>query len=308
MLSSISNSEVDRFNHPPVRAVCLVLIGIVLIGFTAEAIARFALGRMSRIEARIDGEYGAAAALPAYSKSSEPTMLLLGNSILLEGVDLPSFRSTMSSKYDVHRLVIEQTEYLELYYVLRTLFRKGSRPHDVVLCLGVNHLVGEDIRGEFTARYIDAADLADLVRREHLDATTRTNFFFAHWSGWFGTRSEIRKWLLGRAMPDIGSLATILGFRPAPPMADSEIRLKTEARLKELKSLCDEYGSRLTIVLPPTLGDDHADVIRATGDDLGIRVVNPVKAGAMKSSEFRDGFHLTPAGAQVFTAKLVSEL
>jgi hypothetical protein len=109
------------------------------------------------------------------------------------------------------------------------------------------------MRGEFTARYQDATDLADLARREHLNATTTTNYFFAHWSGWFGTRTEIRKWLLARVMPGVGGLTSVLGFRPAPALSESEVRLKSEARLRELKTLCDEYGARLTIVIPPTL-------------------------------------------------------
>jgi len=33
-----------------------------------------------------------------------------------------------------------------------------------------------------------------------------------------------------------------------------------------------------------------------------------VGAGRMDKSEFRDGFHLAPAGAAIFTAKLDSEL
>jgi len=127
------------------------------------------------------------------------------------------------------------------------------------------------MRGEFTARYQDATDLADLARREHLNATTTTNYFFAHWSGWFGTRTEIRKWLLARVMPGVGGLTSVLGFRPAPALSESEVRLKSEARLRELKTLCDEYGARLTIVIPPTLSkEDHAEVVSALGRELGV--------------------------------------
>jgi hypothetical protein len=306
---SISNSKAGLHAGATTRSICLVLIGVALMGAMVEGLARFALGRMSRIEHRIEQEYRGSLTIPAKTTSGQPTMVLLGNSILLEGVDFASFRSMMSSKYDVYRLVIEQTEYLDLYYILRTLFRRGSRPHDVVLCLGVDHLVGDNIRGEFTARYQDATDLADLVRREHLDATTTTNYFFAHWSGWFGTRTEIRKWLLARVMPDVGGLTTVLGFRPAPALSESEVRLKSEARLRELKTLCDEYGARLTIVIPPTLSkEDHAEVVSALGRELGIRVLIPVKAGTMEKSLFRDGFHLNSSGAEVFTAKLVSVL
>ncbi|MGB7555608.1 MAG: hypothetical protein WBM04_14640 [Candidatus Korobacteraceae bacterium] len=263
---------------------------------------------MSRIQRRIDEEYRSSLTIPAAGPSGQPTMLLLGNSLLLEGVDFPSLRGTMIPRYDVHRLVIEQTDYLDLYYILRTLFRNGSRPHDLVLCLSVGQLMADDTRGEFTARYVDAASVADLAHREHFDATTMTNYMFAHWSGWFGTRAEIRKWLLGRMMPDIGDLTTVLGFRPAPHLSESEVQRGIGPRLRELKSLCDQYGSRLTVLIPPSLGDDHAEAVRSLGSELGIRVLVPVEPGGMNRSQFRDGFHLTPAGAQLFTAQLSSQL
>lgn len=166
MPSSISNSKARLHAGATTRSICLLLIGVALMGAMAEGLARFALGRMSRMEHRIDQEYRGSLTIPARTTSGQPTRVLLGNSILLKGVDFASFRSMMSSKYDVYRLVIEQTEYLDLYYILRTLFRRGSRPHDVVLCLGVGHLVGDNMRGEFTARYQDATDLVDLARRE----------------------------------------------------------------------------------------------------------------------------------------------
>ena len=117
----------------------------------------------------------------------------MGNSLLLEGVDLDSLCANLALKYDVHRLVIEQTEYLDLYYVLRKLFRSGSRPHDVVLCLSVPHLIADENRGEYMAQYMDARDVAALSRRKGLDATTTSNYFFAHWIDGYATRAEFRK-------------------------------------------------------------------------------------------------------------------
>ena len=290
------------------RSIALVLLGIILIGLMAEAGARFALGRMSRIQRRIDQEYRSSLALPRNTPAGKPTMLLLGNSLLLEGVDFDSLRSALAPRYDVHRLVIEQTNYVDLYYILQTVFRQGSRPHDVVLCLSVGQVIADDMRGEFTARYLDSAVVPSLARREHFDATTTTNYFFAHWSAWFGTRVELRKWLLGQIMPDVVNMTVVLGARPASNIPVSEVLLRSGPRLKELKALCDRYGSRCTILIPPTLTEDHAEDLAALGREIGIRVLVPVGAGRMDKSEFRDGFHLAPAGAAIFTAKLDSEL
>jgi hypothetical protein len=315
MPSSTSSSEaIARADTASVRSrasdrsIWVILAGICLIGVTFEAIAVFGLHRMSRIEHRIDEEYRDVLALPAYSSANTPTMLLLGNSLLLEGVDLDSLRTSVAGKYDVHRLVIEQTEYLDLYYVLRKLFRSGSRPHDVVLCLSVPHLIADDNRGEFMARYMDTVDVAALSRRKGMDATTTSNYFFAHWSDWYANRAEIRKFVLGAILPDARDLATVLGYRPAPKIPIAEIEAKSAPRLLELKELCDQYGSRLTILVPPSLREDNVESLVKVGDKLGVRVLVPEPTSEANRSMFRDGVHLNPAGAQIFTTKLGSEL
>jgi hypothetical protein len=309
MLSSTSSSEPKSITRAGSRSIALVLAGILVIGVGAEALARIVLGHVSRIEQRIEREYKDALSLTPVGPSGKPTMLLVGNSLLLEGVDLPYLQEQLSSKYDVRRLVVEQTEYLELYYVMRTLFRRGSRPHDVVLCLGVGHLIGDGARGEFTARYEDTSDLVSLARREHLDATTATNYFFGHWSGWYGMRVELRKWLLGRIMPDIGALTSVLGMRAAPPLSEPEVQRKSTERIGELKALCDEYGVRLTLLIPPGLSkEDYVEDVVTVGRQDGVRVLVPIEAGSMDKSLFRDGFHLTPTGAKIFTSKLAPVL
>jgi hypothetical protein len=290
------------------RTMWLILAGICLIGVVSEAVSFFGLHRISKIENRIDQEYRDSLALASYSPTNTPTMLLLGNSLLLEGVDMSQLRAALAGKYDLHRLAIEQTEYLDLYYVLRTLFRSGSRPHDVVLCLSVAHVIAAENRGEFMARYMDIDDVAALTRRKGMDATSTSNYFFAHWSDWYAKRAEIRKVVLGRMMPDVGNLALVLGNRSAPKIPVAEIEAKSEPRLVELKELCSQYGSRLTILVPPALGEDNTEALVRIGEKVGVRVLVPERPGEMKRSMFRDGFHLTPAGADVFTTKLGPEL
>jgi lysophospholipase L1-like esterase len=75
-----------------------------------------------------------------------------------------------------------------------------------------------------------------------------------------------------------------------------------------MKILCESYGSHLTILVPPAMAEDHAEILLALGKELGIRVLVPEQPGAMPRSLFRDGFHLNPVGATIFTEKLKSLL
>ena len=289
-------------------SIWAIIVGIALIGAGSEAATIFGVHRVSKILGRTMQEYRDSQTLGRYSPLEKPTMLLVGNSLLLEAVNYPALKNALSAEYDVHRLVFEQTEYLDQYYVLRSLFRNGARPHDVVLCTSVAHFIGNDTRGEFMARYMDPIDIASLGRSQHMDATTISSLMFAHWSDWFAYRAETRKVLLGHVMPDVTELATKLGWRPAQPVIPETVRVKAAPRLTELKRLCDEHGSRLTILVPPSIGQDHAEVLASMGKIAGVRVLIPEQPGTMNSALFRDGFHLNPAGADIFTAKLESEL
>jgi hypothetical protein len=303
--SSSESQWADRRTH---RSILAIVVGIVFIGLASETATIFGIHRVSQIMRRTLNEYRDSEKLANYSVSGKPTMLLFGNSLLLLGVDYPTLRNVLSKNFDIHRLVFEQTEYLDHYYVLRRLLRSGARPHDVVLFTSVNQFIGNDTRGDFMAQYMDPTDIASLGRRQHADATTLSSSMFAHWSEWFAYRAETRKVLLGLVMPGMGTLALTLTMRPAPPVGPEEVRLKAWPRLRELKELSEQYGIRLTVVVPPSLKQDHADVLASAGKEAGIRVLIPEPPGAMQPSLFKDGFHLNPAGANIFTAKLQSEL
>jgi len=308
MPSSTSSSEQqvqDRRTH---RSIWAIVIGLVLIFLSSEIVTVVGIHHVSKIMRRTTQEYHDSEKLQSYSISGKPTMLLFGNSLLLEGVDYPALRNALSAQYDVHRLIFEQTEYLDLYYVLRRLFRHGARPHDVVLCISASQIIADTARGDFMSRYLDEIDIVNLGRRQHLDATTLSSLMLAHWSEWFAFRAETRNALLGLVMPDMRDLATAFGRRRAPRVDPEEVRLKTEPRLRELKDLCDQYGSRLTIVVPPSPRQNNDPVLASAGNSAGIRTLIPEEPGAMDFSFFRDGFHLNPTGAAVFTAKLQSQL
>lgn len=315
MPSSTSSSDVAPRSGKVVadtrasyRSIWLIVAGVCLIGVASEAISLFGLHRISKIERRIQNEYQDSRTLPTYSATNTPTVLLLGNSLLLFAVDMGDLHASVAGKYDIHRLAIEQTGYVDLYFLLRKLFRSGSRPHDVVLCLSVSQLIGDDSRGEYMARYMDAIDVAAFSRRRGMDATSTSSYFFAHWSDWYANRTEIRKVLLGRLMPDARELAVVLGNRAAHETSAAEIERKSEPRLRELKELCNQYGSHLTILVPASLGEDHTAALQRVGNQVGVRVLVPERPGEMSPSMFSDGFHLTASGARVFTGKLGPEL
>src|SRR5882757_4620244 len=143
MRSSISNF--DPTTNVPIatpafvlrRATIAVITSVAVVLLGAELLSRYAFPRMSQIESRIEMDEREAMSIRNSDPGSPPTVLLIGNSLLLEGLDYPKIRTEMGSDARVVRFVIERTDYLDWYYGLRHMFGSGVRPSLVVLCLNL---------------------------------------------------------------------------------------------------------------------------------------------------------------------------
>src|SRR5215471_5697485 len=125
----------------------------------------------------------------------KPAILILGNSLLLEGIDIPEFQKETAAEYRTSRFIVEQTYYTDWYYGIRRLFHAGARPSLILLGLSVNQLVSDSVRNEYFARFLmDTRDFPSVVRRQKLDPTLANTFFFANLSGWIGSKTEVRNW------------------------------------------------------------------------------------------------------------------
>src|ERR1700693_2112369 len=187
--------------------IVLLLGGLVIIFAALEISSPRILARFSRIERRINHELVEAQHLtPAVY--GHPTWLLVGNSVLNEGVPIDGLRADLAPDYSVNRLVIEQTHYLDWYFGLRRLLEDGSHPSAIVLTLSPPQLASHFTLGEsFARRQMSIRDFSRVVREADLDRTTASNYFFAHWSNWLGDKAYIRQCVMILLVPNFRELA-----------------------------------------------------------------------------------------------------
>ncbi len=125
---SISNSEPAKSGGArlPWQVWALLVCSVALCA-SAEVVARYGLKRVSAIHRRILGEAHEAAELRQSMSPSQKNILFVGNSLLLEGVDMQQLRAGLKPRYQAQRFVVESTQYLDWYYALQGLFRGGMR-------------------------------------------------------------------------------------------------------------------------------------------------------------------------------------
>lgn len=311
MHSSTSNSEPATADaKSATRALAVLLAGLVAYGLALEGASRFAFSRVSRIRGRVERDLREARALRPRGPDGKPTLLFVGNSLLLYGVDRAAFQRRLEPRLDATLFPMENTQYEDWYFGLRTLFAAGARPAFVAAAFTPRQLLSPAVNGEHFARLLmSPGDLLAVRRESGLDNTGASAFFFARYSEWLGSRAQIRSWLLFRLFPGLERAAALFPPPKTPLPPPERVAAEVLPRIRSLDGLCRYYGARLVLVIPPTMTESAgAQEIQKVAASEGLAVLVPARGGELGPEAFSDGFHLNPRGAERFTPQVADAL
>lgn len=309
----------SKLAHPPTGAVHLtngvirrgtIALLMVLAGVfgSAEFAARVLFPRISHIQRRIVGDQQQVRALGTAAQHGPATVLVVGNSLLLFGLDYPRFVTALSPEIRPVRYAIENTDYLDWYYGLKGLFSEGVRPTQVVVCLNLGQTLDRGILGEYSARHLfRARDLLAVSRDAGLDNTRTSDLFFAHWSAFYADRVGIRNYILNASDHPYAEVMNALARVPPNFPSDDEAIQESRLRLRAIMKLCQDYHVDFVLVVPPSLSLRDALLAKA-GKLENVAVDIPVPLGSLGPEYFLDGFHLNEKGAELFTDTLARDL
>jgi hypothetical protein len=317
MHSSISSSEVSVSSPPPVKesgwsartGLIVLVCGLAFLLLAFELGSPVVLGRLSHTESRVNAELRAAYALRPTTPDGKRTVLLAGNSLLLEGVQVEKLHDELAAQYEVSRLGIEQTHYLDWYFGLRRLLQEGSRPSVIVLALGTDQLASKFTLGEeFAHRQMSARDLPLAIEESNLDRTTASTYLFAHWSNWLADKGVIRQRVLILLVPNFRALAGRIADHGAHIHDQGVLVGMAKQRLPQLADLSRTYGVKIVLMVPPVLREDYSHDIQQVGAEVGVPVWILSPPGEYPRSLYRDGYHLNEQGSTDFTSRLAEQI
>ena len=281
------------------------MLSVAFVFLSAELMSRTIFPRISRIESRIRSDQREAKAIGSPVPGSAPTVLIAGNSLLLRGLDYPKLREEMAGQATVVRFGIENTEYIDWYYGLRHLFESGVRPSTVVLCLNLGQTVSSRTLGDYSARHLfGPAELLPAAHMAGMDATRTSGLILAHWSVFYASRATIRNFILNKAAPGYAEAMHALADVPVPFPPDAELLAKANDRLKSVQELCDQYGVRLVLLIPPAVVRHNNDLLAAAAGEQHTNLDYPIPT--LTVDYFADGVHLNQKGAALFTDAIAS--
>jgi hypothetical protein len=287
-----------------VALICAILV-------TALELSSIYLLRHSSITyARISQQYADAIHMQPCESRERPCVLMVGNSLLLHGVELDRLRQMTSARMRIYPIFLEATGYYDWFYGLRRLFREGAKPQVVVVGVGVNYFLSNGIRQDYAPMlFFDARDTLSLASDLHLDHTATSNLVLAHASTFWDTRSAMRMQILNHIVPHLEDLFVFLSPRPGIPESH-DLEDVAIPRLHRMRQLCEAHGAKLVLLLPPTLSSEGAvTAMSGAARAVGVDVSVPIDPAALSASFYqRDGLHLNHDGAVLFTSALAKDL
>jgi hypothetical protein len=308
MRSSISSSNRPLFYSRLLIALCTLVIGALEAGYTYSLTRSGTYHRVSR-------QYSDVAQIRASHPGEPPSIVMVGNSLLLDGVQVDRLRELTATRVRVYPLFLEGTAYLDWFYGLTRLFRKGARPDVVMVGLSLDSLLDDGVRQQYAPRLLfDARDILAVSAETKMDRTVTASLLLAHWSTFWNMRHVIRVQLLTHGLPYfehlyLSDLWSHLRSKRIVPIGSAD-EGEAVARLQRLRGLCAAYGARVVLLVPPT-PTSPASVERLTSVTAASRVdaLMPINPAALEAKYFRaDDIHVNEDGAALFTDALALAL
>src|ERR1700676_51080 len=305
MPSSISDSKPKAIAYAKALAVICALLILVF-----ELASVYLLNHQSATYARISRQYDEALKMRPAGAGEPPSVLMVGNSLLLHGVQVTRLQEMTSSRMRLYPIFLEATGYYDWLYALHGLFLRGARPQAVVLGVGVNYFLENGVRQDYAPMmFFNARDTLAVASDLKLDRTAASNLLLAHSSTFWDTRSAIRMQVLNHMVPHLENLFSLVNQKPAVP--DSrEFAEMSIPRLLRLRELCEANGAKLILLVPPTLDSESAvNQMAAAAQAAGVDVSVPIDPVTLSAKFYQpDGMHLNRDGAVICTSALAEDL
>jgi hypothetical protein len=305
MRSTISGSNSAALFHA--RILCVICASLIIL---LEALSSYLLKHYSGTYLRVFQQQVQAVGCRPSSSGEPVSVLMVGNSLLLAGVDVDRLHQLTASSLRIYPIFLEATTYYDWLYGLRHLFREGARPQIVVVGLPVSSFLEKGVRQEYAPLMLfDVREVLDASSDLGLDRTATSNLLLEHWSTFWDTRSILRAQVLRHMIPGFENLFMLAKGRPSIPQGAEFDRIAV-SRLQRLRELCEEHGAKLILLIPPTpLSESFARQMVTASRKVGVETLVPVDPRMLSTRYYQpDETHLNSAGAEIFTSALATYL
>src|SRR6267143_1070082 len=302
---STSSSKPGAFFYAKLLVGICALLIVAFVFFSD-----FLLKHHSETYARVSRQCAEAIRMRPAQPGEPASVLMIGNSLLLEGGDVDRLKKLTSDQMHIYPIFLEATGYYDWFYALQRLFREGAKPQVVVLGVGVNSFLANSVRQDYVPLMLfDMRDSLGVASDLKMDRTATSNLLLAHSSVFWDTRTDLRTQILRHTVPHYTELVLLLKPQPAIP-PPHQFQTTANSRLEQLRELCQAHGAKLIILVPPTPSSEEAvRQMTIASQKAGVDTLVPIDPTALSTKYYQsDELHLNSEGAELFTSAIAAFL
>jgi hypothetical protein len=247
---------------------------------------------------------GVERALAVRHRGGYTQVVVLGNSLVYEGLSEASLQETMGDRVLIETAGVPGSTYFDWEYGLRALLARGSQPDVVVFGISPSQFLRTPA--------VTALPVSELWRSEevysyyrdwHPNPTIVADLLLEHYSTFFAMRDTFR--IYGRKQI-YGYPSMVREWGPGgvntnpAPSPGSMLEATFVKRIAGLQAECGAHARLVLIVVPTRQASDEMDepALRAAALQLGVPVIEPVGEREWPAPKFQDdGYHLTKSAS-----------
>ncbi|HSW46462.1 MAG TPA: hypothetical protein VLM89_12915 [Phycisphaerae bacterium] len=255
------------------------------------------------------------------AQKPRPRILFLGNSLTREGIDEAALKEGLSGfgggeAVSLAKVFPDNTQIAEWYYAFRRYFINSGHPPDclIISCQPVQlrDQAPFSIYG-LGRHWIDYQDVGEVFDADLTVFGDKVEFVLSRASVMFANRFRISSRILVACVPGHEQLArrvnTMRNETLEATLARQEEAKPTYQRLKRFAELARANHVRFIVAAMPVCSPYDIDPnLLETARTLGVTVLDCRNVPGLRKEDYRDGYHLTPKGAAMYSAVLAEKL
>ena len=293
-----------------------VVLTVIVLLLVTEVLCRLFETRLSADVRHLRELPDVARRLAAAPDEAEK-ILIVGNSLAREGIDLPLLEEKLNGQDSRGTVTVagffpDGTSVSEWLWGYRRYFSaEQAIPDRVVIVTGRTHLQGGAINPErLGAFHIGDDDLVDALASMELEKRPRV--LLARYSGLFTNRDRLRPLVGYRMLPGYESaMAKIVTIENQEALAavDENARPAKPVEFERLLTTMSEQGVDTAVITVP-LPEDYVleESLVKLIEEKGARFFDLSALPGRNADDFPDGYHLGKRGQKLLTERLAAEV
>lgn len=296
------------------KSEALVIMGVVLLLLVCESLLR-------TMEVRLSLDVRHIREIPAIVERLRTAqgrrVLFLGNSLTRDGVDRDTIRQIVGAPagegLTLESIYPDDTALCDWYYVYRTFLANRQVAPDLVVVGFVTSQLADHapVHPNRLAGYPGGwATLPEAFRDDILDAGDRIQYLLASLSRLLVNQERLRTRLLDVFVPHYRDAAQVLN-RATRSLAHKpqERAQPSYQRLRTFLQLVQTHGTKVVLVaMPVGYVYEIPEALAATVAAEGVLLLDLRHVAGLAEGDFPDGYHLSSAGAKIYSAALATSL